>query len=79
LFGGGGDFGLLHGVRAFADGDTYLALPGGFKWLDYYVSVWFSVSQGLSGSPAASGIEEDRDMSSLFWKWEDLTQILTLL
>jgi hypothetical protein len=26
-------------MRVFYDGDTFVALPGGFKWLDYLVCV----------------------------------------
>ncbi|ETN40777.1 uncharacterized protein HMPREF1541_05057 [Cyphellophora europaea CBS 101466] len=33
-----GEPGVLHAMRTFADGDTYVALPGGWKWLDYWVT-----------------------------------------
>ena len=29
---------MLHGMRAFSDGDTYIAVPGGLKVVDKMVS-----------------------------------------
>jgi hypothetical protein len=34
-----GSPGVLMAFRAFYDGDTWVALPGGFKWLDQLVSL----------------------------------------
>jgi hypothetical protein len=31
-------------MRVFYDGDTFVALPGGFKWLDYAVRELFFLS-----------------------------------
>jgi hypothetical protein len=46
-------------MRAFYDGDTFVALPGGFKWLDYLVCVVNRLSSSFVFLPFS--IDSERD------------------